>query len=182
MQKPRRRVGRLLAGLAVIAATGITAPSVAQAAPATASGSTGATETYVVLFKGTSSPSNAGTLVSHAGGSVVADYATIGVLIARSDNTAFASNISANNTVEGAAATTRYATKLTDPAGDAGGANGSPGDLPNAQATDTDSLSPLQWDMRQIHTPEAHGITGGSPAVLVGDIDTGLDYRHPDLR
>src|SRR4051794_41493729 len=36
--------------------------------------------------------------------------------------------------------------------------------------------------MRQIHTPQAHAITGGSPAVVVGDIDTGLDYRHPDLR
>src|SRR3954454_18018454 len=35
--------------------------------------------------------------------------------------------------------------------------------------------------MRQIHTPQAHAITGGSPAVVVGDIDTGLDYRHPDL-
>jgi subtilisin family serine protease len=42
-------------------------------------------------------------------------------------------------------------------------------------------LFPLQWDMRQIHTPEAHAITGGSPSVLVGDIDTGLDYTHPDL-
>src|SRR5204862_7846998 len=49
-------------------------------------------------------------------------------------------------------------------------------------ATDADSLSPLQWDMRQIHTPEAHAITGGSPAVLVGDIDTGIDFNHPDLR
>src|SRR3954469_11716074 len=36
--------------------------------------------------------------------------------------------------------------------------------------------------MRQIHTPQAHAITGGSPAVLVGDIDTGLDYKHPDPR
>ena len=30
--------------------------------------------------------------------------------------------------------------------------------------------------MRQIHTPEAHAITGGSPEVLVGDIDSGIDY------
>src|SRR3954463_14898561 len=36
--------------------------------------------------------------------------------------------------------------------------------------------------MRQIHTPQAHAITGGSPAVLVGDIDTGIDFNHPDLR
>jgi subtilisin family serine protease len=36
--------------------------------------------------------------------------------------------------------------------------------------------------MRQIHAPAAHAITGGSPSVIVGDIDTGTDYRHPDLR
>jgi subtilisin family serine protease len=48
-------------------------------------------------------------------------------------------------------------------------------------ATDSDSLSGLQWDMRQIHTPQAHAITGGSPSVLVGDIDTGIDFNHPDL-
>src|SRR5205823_8883521 len=47
--------------------------------------------------------------------------------------------------------------------------------------TGGDNLSGLQWDMNQIHTPEAHAITGGSPSVLVGDIDTGLDYTHPDL-
>ena len=51
----------------------------------------------------------------------------------------------------------------------------------SAPATDSDSLSGRQWDMVQIHTPEAHAITGGSPSVVVGDIDTGLDYTHPDL-
>ena len=72
--------------------------------------------------------------------------------------------------------------RLRDPARRTAAADGPPaGDLPNTPATDADTLSPLQWDMRQIHTPEAHAITGGSPAVLVGDIDTGIDFTHPDL-
>ena len=43
------------------------------------------------------------------------------------------------------------------------------------------SLSPLQWDMAQIDTPQAHAITGGGRSVLVGDIDSGMDFEHPDL-
>ena len=35
--------------------------------------------------------------------------------------------------------------------------------------------------MVQIHTPEAHAISGGSPSILVADVDTGIDYTHPDL-
>lgn len=35
--------------------------------------------------------------------------------------------------------------------------------------------------MVQIHAFEAHDISGGSPNVLVGDLDTGLDFTHPDL-
>ena len=29
--------------------------------------------------------------------------------------------------------------------------------------------------------PRGAAITGGSPTVVIGDIDTGLDFTHPDL-
>src|SRR3954451_25379603 len=175
MHTEGRRLSRLLVGAAVIAATGMSVPTAAPAAPA---GTTGPTETYLVLFKGSSSPADAASIVSRAGGTVVANYSKIGVLVARSGNTAFGQTVRANNKVEGADATTDFATKLEPAAAD----GAQPGDLPNAPATDDDTLSSFQWDMRQMHTPEAHEITGGSPAVVAGTIDTGVDYRHPDLR
>ena len=123
MQMTGGRLGRLLAGAAVIAATGVFAPAAATAAPA---GTTGPTETYLVLFKGISSPANAAAIVTGAGGTVVANYSQIGVLVARSDNTAFDDTMRANNKVEGAAATTEFGSKLGDveQAEDAGGAAG----------------------------------------------------------
>jgi subtilisin family serine protease len=139
-------------------------------------GTTGATETYLVLYKQQAVPADAATRIAQAGGSLVQAYGAIGVVVARSNNSAFGSRVAADSRVQGAAATTKFASKL-----DAGAASGQTGDLPNAPATDTDTFSGMQWDMRQIHTPEAHAITGGSPAVVVGDIDTGLDYTHPDL-
>jgi lantibiotic leader peptide-processing serine protease len=171
------RFGRLLAGAAVIAATGVFVPTAATAAPA---GTTGPTETYLVLFKGSSSPANAAAIVTGAGGTVVANYSQIGVLVARSTNSAFDETLRANNKVEGASATTDFGTRIGGAEVDA--ADAQPGELPNAPAEDEDTFSPLQWDMRQMHTPEAHAITGGSAAVVAGTIDTGVDYRHPDLR
>ena len=142
-------------------------------------------QNYVVLYKAQSVPSNAATTIQQAGGTLVYSYDQIGVAIASSNNASFRDNLLKDSRVENASGTAAYATQLNDSAGgslDSTDASGPPpGDLPNSPATDSDSLSPLQWDMRQIHTPEAHAITGGSPAVLVGDIDTGLDYLHPDL-
>lgn len=177
MRTPVSRVTHLIIGAAVTAGMALTVPTLAGTAAAT-----GEAQNYLVLFNGSSSPSNAADLVARAGGTVVADYAQIGVLVARSSNTAFDATISRNAGVEGAQATGDYATGLDGVIDVAGEEASQPGDLPNAPATDTDSLSPLQWDMRQIHTPEAHAITGGSPAVVAGTIDTGVDYRHPDLR
>ena len=54
--------------------------------------------------------------------------------------------------------------------------------LPNEPATDNDPFSSRQWNLRQIGAIEAHAITGGSPSVLVGHLDSGVDYTHPDLQ
>src|SRR5688500_8713687 len=155
MHNSRGRLGRLLVGAAVIAASGMIVPTAATAAD---EGTTGPAENYLVLFKGSQSPADATAIVTRAGGTVVANYAKIGVLVASSGNSSFDETVRANNKVEGASATADYATQLdTVEVDEAAGPPG--GDLPNAPATDADTLSALQWDMRQIHTPEAHEIT-----------------------
>src|SRR5438105_6849304 len=169
-----RRVGVPLALLGLVTGFSPLASTVAAQA--------GTMQNYIVLYGGSAVPADAAASIAKAGGSLVYSYGQIGVAIARSDNSNFRANIVKDNRVEGASATASFATRLNDDKASSADASGPPpGDLPNAPATDTDTLSPLQWDMRQIHTPEAHAITGGSPAVLVGDIDTGLDYTHPDL-
>src|SRR5437016_119653 len=150
---------------------------------ATVGAHAGTMENYIVLYSASAVPADASATMAKAGGSLIYSYPQIGVAIAKSDSATFRANIVKDSRVEGASATGAFVTKLPDeqaPATDASGPP--PGDLPNSPATDADTLSPLQWDMRQIHTPEAHAVTGGSPAVLVGDIDTGIDFHHPDLR
>ncbi|TML28944.1 MAG: peptidase S8 [Actinobacteria bacterium] len=142
-----------------------------------ASGDSGAN--YVILYKAQSVPSDAAKTIASAGGTLVYSYDQIGVAIARSSNASFRDDVMKDNRVDGASATTNFASKLPD---EQASADSSTGDLPNAPASDSDSLSPLQWDMQQIHTPQAHAVTGGSPAVLAGDIDTGIDFNHPDLK
>jgi subtilisin family serine protease len=133
--------------------------------------------TYVVLYKAAGVPADGGAKIRAAGGTVVASYAQIGVIIAKSSSPTFRDTIAKDRRVGGVSATAQFATHL-----DNTDSTAAEDDLPNAPATDSDSLSGLQWDMRQIHTPEAHAITGGSPDVLVGDIDTGIDFDHPDLQ
>jgi lantibiotic leader peptide-processing serine protease len=138
----------------------------------------GIAQNYIVLYKTQSVSMDAANVIAKAGGVLVANYNAIGVVIARSDNDAFRSNLMQNSAIEGVAATEKFATRLPDE-----GVNDSADALviPSTPAPGTDSLSYLQWDMVQIHSPEARAINGGSSSVLVGDIDTGLDYTHPDL-
>jgi subtilisin family serine protease len=142
-------------------------------APAIQAGA--ATEsTFVVLYREGASSSNAASTIASAGGTVVANYSQIGVLVARSSNSGFASALKQNGNVEGVAATTGLGVQVK-------AEQDSDATDVSAPATWGDSLSGLQWDMRQINVPQAHQVTPGSRQVVVGDLDTGLDFTHPDL-
>ena len=160
--------GMLIIGAAIAFLAAMTTPLVRA----------GSAQTYIVLYKTQSVSMDAANVIAKAGGVLVANYNAIGVVIARSDNDAFRSNLMKNSAIQGVAATEKFATQLPDE-----GVNNSADApvTPNTPAPGSDNLSGLQWDMDQIHAPEARAINGGSSSVLVGDIDTGLDYTHPDL-
>jgi lantibiotic leader peptide-processing serine protease len=131
---------------------------------------------YVVVYDHQDVPADAAERMAQAGGRLLAKYDRIGVAVAESDSELFRAAVLRDPRVA--------ATSATDPVGVGEGdsaAESMPGDLPNAPATDADTFSALQWNMRKIQAPEAHAITGGSPSVVVGVIDTGLDATHPDL-
>jgi lantibiotic leader peptide-processing serine protease len=164
------RVKAVLVSIGLLAA-GASAAAAAPAAAATQGGNS----TYIVLYRGGASSADAAGTVSKAGATLVANYSQIGVVIARSSDPNFAAAVQQNSKIAGAASTAGFATHLSDVMANSGPVDGStpaPGD---------DPLSSLQWDMNQIHAPQARAINGGSPAVVVGDIDTGLDWRHPDI-
>ncbi|TMG15276.1 MAG: hypothetical protein E6I06_00050 [Chloroflexi bacterium] len=138
----------------------------------------GAVETYLVTYNAGASSKNAAALIAGAGGQLVYNYSQIGVVIASSNRSDFGAKMRSAAGVEGASATTGFATHVNDGKLDASGVTGTP--TQNTPVSG-DSLSWRQWDMTQIHAFEAQTIESGSRAVTVGDIDTGLDYTHPDL-
>jgi subtilisin family serine protease len=136
----------------------------------------GAASTYVILYSKSAVPADAGTAITAAGGTLVASYDAIGVAIATSSDDGFQAAITADARVESASSTAGFGVRLDDQV-EVVDAN----DLVTAAGWG-DPLSGNQWDMVQIHVPEAYEAGfSGSPQVVVGDIDTGLDYTHPDL-
>ena len=166
---------RTLRLLLVVATAVATAASIAAIGPVQAA-STGSSTTYLVVASSGASSTAASAAVTRAGGTLVASYPQIGVAVARSDQSDFAAVVGRSAGIQGAVATAKYATTLHDDLD----STSTDGAAPTTPAWG-DSLSSLQWDMTNIQVPEAHQLNQGSPDVLVGDLDTGLDFTHPDL-
>src|SRR2546430_1975396 len=137
----------------------------------------GSVQSYMVLYKSGASSQDAAAQVQDAGGALVYNYEQIGVVIAKSNRSDFASNLQSASNIDSVTATAQGVARVKDDQPDANGSDTAPAVTP----APGDSLSALQWDMRQIHAFEAQSVTSGSPSVIVGDIDTGADYLPPDL-
>src|SRR5262252_7001664 len=79
-----------------------------------ASGTNGATQTYIVLYKQQAVGSDAAASIQSAGGTLVYSYPQIGVVIAKSDSASFRSNLLKDSRVDGADATASFATQLPE--------------------------------------------------------------------
>ncbi len=131
----------------------------------------GVQQTYLVVYHSQALPADAAATIAGAGGAVVATYGDIGVAVASSDSTTFRDNLIKDARIEGVSATPALVTHLNDDSV-----------VDNASTTAmTNALTSRQWDMDQIQAPAAHAINSGSQSVTVGDIDTGLDFTHPNL-
>jgi subtilisin family serine protease len=155
----------------------LAAGAIVTAAVNTSAMAAGPETTFIVLAPQGGSSAKAAARVAAADGTVVADYSQIGVLVVRTTNPGFASAV-AGSGVEAVASTTGLGTQFDDNEtietvdATAQEATGNPAGEP---------LWGLQWDMPQIHLPEAHAVTTGSPNVVVGVLDSGISSTHPDL-
>ncbi len=133
-------------------------------------------QSFLVLFSGGAIPANAEALVTSAGGKIAARYANVGAVLARSASASFASSLRGTAGIDAVGAVNAVHSALSPLMANTG--HRPPHNPPPGPG---DPLSSRQWDMDQIHAPQAHAISTGKKSVLVGFLDSGIDVTHPDL-
>ncbi|MFJ3215884.1 S8 family peptidase [Kitasatospora sp. NPDC086801] len=178
MRVPRISRTRFAAVGLVLATAGALALPAGTAVAAPSEGSTtGPLLSYVVNTK-----ANHGQVqkvekaVTALGGSVVYSYEQIGVVIARSNDTAFAQKLRQAKGVDSVGASRTKGITAADQAKADVAAEPSA-----APAAGQEPYEANQWDMRQIGVDKAHKLSLGSRNVTVGVLDSGIDATHEDL-
>ncbi|MER5932215.1 S8 family serine peptidase [Streptomyces sp. NPDC002054] len=187
----RRRALAVPVGLALTASLAFLPAVTASAAPAegpgagAASPATGPKLSYVANLTAYGTAKQAKKAVERAGGTVVTAYEQIGVVVAHSQNPAFAQELRAQRHLFVSVGATRTAplqpVQTTDEGATQQLSAADAAKAAAAAAPGEEPLEPNQWDLRTIKADQAHKINDGSRNVTVGVIDTGVDDTHPDL-
>jgi subtilisin family serine protease len=164
----------LVVALSLVAALAVASPAASGTAKLLG-------DRYVVVLAGTQTDNGfvfaesraaALTAVKAAGGTVVSDLSRqIGVLVVQSPSATITQALNGSALVESVGSDFSW---QAFPAG----VERIPDSGPEQTA---DPLEAPQWDMQQIHAPDAHDIQAGSRSVQVGILDSGIDGHHPDF-
>ncbi|MEV4558900.1 S8 family serine peptidase [Kitasatospora sp. NPDC049285] len=175
MRVPRISRTSLAAATVALATTGALALPAVSASAATADGPL---LSYVVNTRANHGQTQkAEREIAAAGGTVVASYEQIGVIVARSTDPGFAAKLRTSKTIDSVGASRTAGIQAADVESTVEEA-----DVPTAAPADgTEPLWANQWDMRQIGVDTAHKTTLGSRSVVVGVLDSGIDGTHEDL-
>ncbi|GLZ39671.1 S8 family serine peptidase [Actinokineospora sp. NBRC 105648] len=128
---------------------------------------TGRDVRYLVLFDLGTSPAAATAETTMACGDTVVYYPDIAVGVATSTEPRFADRVGRDRAFSTESVSGRSA-KRQAPVTTGGG-------------SDRRDRTGEQWDMDLIRAGAAHEVTPGSPDVVVGVLDSGIDATHPDL-
>jgi hypothetical protein len=164
--------------LSLCLSTSLAACGTDLGAPETESSSSAVTasQTYLVSFAGGTIPSNVSSIVGAAGGTIVARYTNVGVVLAKTTSASFAATLRADTRVDSVGSARAVSSSIGIVK-----SNFAPHPVAPVRAPGSDPLSSRQWDMDQIRAPQARAVNAGKRSVLVGVLDSGIDITHPDL-
>ncbi|USG65303.1 S8 family serine peptidase [Brevibacillus ruminantium] len=160
----------LVLGLAMSALSAVQTPIFAK----------GKETTYLIAYKN-DIPSDFEERIEELGGSVETVVDEVGIVSVTSNDPNFLKNIKKDKTI--LAAEEELEVYLDQERPEA--ADGQPiTDVPQPDWDDPDqNYHDLQWDIKRITNDfRSHDISKGNSRTVVGIIDTGLDFDHPDLR
>ena len=128
-------------------------------------------------FAGGQIPANAATIVGAAGGALVARYTNVGLVLAKTTSSKFATTLRADSRIDSVGASKTVSSSIDIVKAPKMAAH----PVEPQRAPGPDPLSNRQWDMDQIRSQPARAISVGKKSVLVGVLDSGIDVTHPDL-
>ncbi|MFG6494769.1 S8 family serine peptidase [Fictibacillus sp. UD] len=149
--------------------------------PFLAKAEVGQEKKYIVIFKDQAKlPTNFGADISKAGGQIEAKLDKLGAVEVVSTNPNFLSQIKKSSTVLDAGVQNIVYPETAAIEAQA---------MVTEAATGADLYETLQWDIKQVtgdgaswKLPGGTGKSVDGNDIVVGVIDTGIDYNHPDLK